>query len=57
MNCIPDRLLEDFAQERIDERRRAAARRYPLPSPRTPMTRGRTARALRRLADRLEPGG
>ena len=57
MNCIPDRLLEDFAQERIDERRRAAARRYPLPSPRTPMARGRTARALRRLADRLEPGG
>ena len=56
MNCIPDRLLDDFAQERIGERHRAAAQRNPLPSPRTPMARRRTARALRRLADRLDAG-
>ena len=56
MNCMPERMLDDLAQERIGERRRGCPQ-APLPSPRTPIGRRRAARVLRRLADRLEPLG
>ena len=57
MNCLPERLLDDLAAERINERRRSFAA-ASLVGPRTPPARRRrAARALRRLADRLEPLG
>ena len=57
MNCMPEKLLDDLAAERINERRRSCAA-ASLAGPRTPPARRRrAARALRRLADRLEPLG
>jgi hypothetical protein len=55
MNSFPERLLDDLATERINERRRSCPG-APPPSPRTPPARRRAAGALRRFADRLDGG-